>query len=289
MRLAIVADPDLRERIRCTRVIAGETSLSAIGAGTWEELVQAFEGVPRVELVLWAPPLPGEPPDALAWLDARARRLVISGAPGLTAPAHVARVARPLADEPLILLARAAGGSSAAHRVSFSPVDFLQMVTMAGESHTLVIARGGADVGVIEVREGHVWTAFDALGVGEEAFARLLRPEMRCRVSPKKGHAADRTIWKELSELALEALTRIDEGSVLEPPPISLRRIEAALATPEELAATLKQLSAEARRLLMERSYDEAARALVRLAELDPASPLVRANLEQLRKLGYPR
>jgi hypothetical protein len=51
----------------------------------------------------------------------------------------------------------------------------------------------------------------------------------------------------------------------------------------------VQQLSADARRLLMARSYDEAARVLISLAELDPASHLVRANLEQLRRLGYPK
>ena len=40
---------------------------------------------------------------------------------------------------------------------------------------------------------------------------------------------------------------------------------------------------------MMERNYDEAARALVQLSELDPTSSLVRANLQQLRRLGYPK
>jgi hypothetical protein len=39
----------------------------------------------------------------------------------------------------------------------------------------------------------------------------------------------------------------------------------------------------------MERNYDAAARALICLSDLDPSSHLVRANLEQLRRLGYPK
>ena len=58
------------------------------------------------------------------------------------------------------------------------------------------------------------------------------------------------------------------------------------LPIPDDLSA----LSVEdARRLLMVRNYDEAVHALVNLSELDPTSHLVRANLEQLRKLGYPK
>jgi hypothetical protein len=289
MRIALIADPDLRERVRCTRVIASQTTLSAIGAGTWEEVLQAFEGVPRVEMILYAGPLSGEPAGALAWLDAHANRLVVVGGDGGPVPESASLASRPIAEERLILLARAAGGGSAAHRVSFAPVDFLQMVTMSGDTHTLVVAHDGDDVGIIEVHEGRVWTAFDALGVGDEAFARLIRPEMRCRVSPKKGPAKARTIFKDFAELVMDSLVRLDQGTVVVPPPLSARRIEAALASPEDAAAEIKRLTGDARRLLMERSYDEAARALIHLAELDPESALVRANLEQLRKLGYPR
>ncbi|HET9953554.1 MAG TPA: hypothetical protein VFQ61_03570, partial [Polyangiaceae bacterium] len=145
------------------------------------------------------------------------------------------------------------------------------------------------DVGIIEVRHGEIWTAFDGLGVGEEAFARLIRPEMRARISASNGSTKERTIFRGLHELVLESLRRIDEGQVLPPPKLSATQLEAALASPDELAARVRELNVAARRLLMERNYDEAARALVRLSELDPSSHLVRANLEQLRRLGYPK
>ena len=112
---------------------------------------------------------------------------------------------------------------------------------------------------------------------------------MRVRVNPAVGSTKERTIFKDLSELVLDSLRRIDEGSVEAPPPISSRRLEVVLSSPEQLATRIKQLNANARRLLMERSYTEAVRVLSDLSELDPASNVVRANLEQLRKLGYPR
>jgi hypothetical protein len=134
-----------------------------------------------------------------------------------------------------------------------------------------------------------VWTAFDALGVGEGAFARLIGPGMRARVSPASGTVKERTIFKDLHELVLESLKSIDEGRVSRAPRISSSQLTAFLSTPEQLAKHIAQLHGEARRLLMERNYDEAARVFLLLSEFDPSSNLVRANLEQLRRLGYPR
>ncbi|WP_437496211.1 DUF4388 domain-containing protein [Sorangium sp. So ce1099] len=291
MPIVVVAEPDLRERMRCIRVIAGQTAVSALGAATWEELAQALDGAPHVELILYAPSLPGAPEDAVAQLLRRTTRLVLAVNEGVEVPGAVSttRVAWPIAEETLILMAHAAGEQSAPVGMNFVTVDFLQMICMSGDSHVLVVSNESADVGLIEVRRGQVWTAFDGLGVGEEAFARLVRPEMRVRVTPAVGSTKERTIFKSLAELVLDSLRRIDEGSVEAPPPISSRRIEVALASPEQIAIRIKQLNNDARRLLMERSYSEAARVLNDLSALDPASSLVRANLEQLRKLGYPR
>lgn len=291
MPIVVVADPDLRERMRCIRVIAGQTLVSALGAATWEELDQALEGAPGTELIIYAPSLPGAPEDAVAQLSRRTVRLVLAMNEGAEVPgaASTTRVTWPIAEETLILMAHAAGAQSTPIGMNFMPVDFLQMICMSGDSHVLVVSNDSADVGLIEVRRGQLWTAFDGLGVGEEAFARLIRPEMRVRVTPAVGSTKERTIFKDLAELVLDSLRRIDEGSVEVPPPISSRRIEVALFSPEQRATRIKQLNSDARRLLMERSYSDAARVLTDLSALDPASSLVRANLEQLRKLGYPR
>ncbi|WP_437581412.1 DUF4388 domain-containing protein [Sorangium sp. So ce887] len=291
MPIVVVADPDLRERMRCIRVMAGQTPVSALGAAAWEELEQALEGAPSTELIIYAPSLPGAPEDAIAQLLRRTARLVLAVNDGAEVPGAVSttRVTWPIAEETLILMAHAAGAQSTPIGMNFMPVDFLQMICMSGDSHVLVVSSDSADVGLIEVRRGKVWTAFDGLGVGEAAFARLIRPEMRVRVTPAVGSTKERTIFKDLAELLLDSLRRIDEGSVEAPPPISSRRLEVALASPEQIAIRIKQLNSDARRLLMERSYSDAARVLTDLSTLDPASSLVRANLEQLRKLGYPR
>ncbi|WP_437737593.1 DUF4388 domain-containing protein [Sorangium sp. So ce1335] len=292
MPIVVIADPDLRERMRCIRVIAGQAPVSALGAATWEELEQALDGAQHVELIIYSPSLPGGPEDAMARLLRRTERLVLAVNEGEEIPAAVSaitRVTRPIAEETLVLMAHAAGAQSAPIGMNFVPVDFLQMICMSGDSHVLVVSSESADVGLIEVRRGQVWTAFDGLGVGEEAFARLIRPGMRVRVTPSVGSTKERTIFKDLQELVLDSLRRIDEGSVDVPPPISSRRLQVALASPEQIATRIKQLNADARRLLMERSYSEAARVLIDLSALDPASTLVRANLEQLRKLGYPK
>jgi hypothetical protein len=169
------------------------------------------------------------------------------------------------------------------------PIDLIQMLCMSTDSKVLVISQDDADIGVIEVRNGEVWTAFDGLGVGEDAFARLIRPEMRARMSPSRASPKDRTIFGGLHELLLESLRRIDEGQVSAPPKLSATRLAAELDSPEELAVKINDLTLLARRLLTVRDYNEAARALALLAELDPSSQLVRANLEQLHRLGYPK
>ena len=199
------------------------------------------------------------------------------------------RTLRPIAEETLVVSARAVATPSTPPHMSFVPSDFLQMICMSGGSHVLVLGRDGIDAGVIEVRGGEVWTAFDGLGVGEDAFARLIRPEMRARVSPATGSTKERSIFKGLHELMLESLRLIDEGQVPVPSPLSASQLEATLSSPEKLAERIRELNSDARRLLMGRSYDEAARVLVYLSELDPSSHLVRANLSQLRRLGYPK
>jgi hypothetical protein len=291
MSLAVVADAELRERMRCIRIIAEQARVSALGVASWHELDQVLIDDPSVGLLFYSHPMVGAPQDAIERLLAHKTRLVLATDDGEAVPAVVGltRTTRPIADETLVVMARKLGSSSIPPQATFAPVDFLQMICMSGASHVLVLSQDGSDAGVIEVRAGEVWTAFDGLGAGEEAFARLLRPEMRARISPAVGSTKERTIWKGLHELVLESLRLIDEGQVMLPRPLSAVQIEATLASPAQLAERVQQLSADARRLLMARSYDEAARILISLAELDPASHLVRANLEQLRRLGYPK
>lgn len=291
MSLAVVAEPDVRERVRCVRIIARQTSVSALGAASWDELQQAFDDEAGVGLIFYTRTLPGAPGDAIEQLLGRTRRLVLALDSGeeLSAADGVIRATRPIAEETLVLMARASGAPSTHLRMNFMPIDFLQMICMSNDSQVLVLSQDGTDAGVIEVRNGEVWTAFDALGVGEEAFARLIRPEMRARLSPSKGSNKERTIFKGLHELVLDSLRRIDEGRVPLPPRLSPSQLEAALSSPEQIANRIRELNTDARRLLMERNYDEAARALIYLSELDPASHLVRANLQQLRRLGYPK
>jgi len=294
MSLVVVADPDLRERTRCIRIVADQTPMSALGAATWSELTQVLDDVPHVGLIVFADSLAGAPEDAIPQLRQRTERLVLAvpdgGEVGAAADTDgLARLPRPIAEEALVMLARALAVPAAPPHMSFVPVDFLQMICMSGGSHVLVLSHDGHDVGVIEVRSGQVWTAFDGLGVGEDAFARLLRPEMRARVSPATGSQKERTISKGLHGLVLESLRRIDEGQIALPPALSSAALEASLSTPEQLAERVRQLNEEARRLLLSRNYDDAARLLVSLSELDPTSHLVRANLEQLRRLGFPK
>jgi hypothetical protein len=291
MSLVVVADPDLRERMRCIRIVADQTPASALGAASWPELTQVLDDVTNVGLVLYARSLLGAPADAVEQLLTRTKRVVLALDAGEKPPSsdRIPQTPRPIGEEALVMLARSSMAPSSRPHASFVPADFLQMICMSGGSNVLVLSREGSDVGVIEIQNGTIWTAFDALGVGEDAFARLMHPELRARVSSATASRKERTIAKGLNELVFESLRRIDEGQVATPQSLSAAQLEAALSTPEQLAARVKELNAEARRLLMTRSYDEAARVLAILAELDPGSHLVRANLEQLHRLGFSR
>lgn len=290
MSLIVVADPDLHERMRCIRIVAHQTSVSAVGAANWHELEQVLEDAAYdVGMVLYAP-LEGAPKDALKRLRARTPQLIVAakesdevqGCDGLP------RENRPIDEKRLIVMAKSLK-PPVALGASFLPVDLLQMVTMSGGAHMLALSSDDVDVGYIEVRDGEVWTAFDAMGVGEAAFARLVRPEIRARFGTLTDVQRERTIDKALQSLVLESLQAFDEGRVGLPPPLKPSQIEAMLSSPETLAARIEELNKEARQLLMTRSYNDAARVLLFLSELDPASHLVRANLEQLRRLGYPQ
>ena len=81
----------------------------------------------------------------------------------------------------------------------------------------------------------------------------------------------------------------MDEGKVSLAPPLSPTQLAAAFSSPQELSNRIHQLHSDARRLLMARNYEEAAQTLLCLSELEPTSHLVRANLEQLRRLGFPQ
>src|SRR3954466_9386963 len=114
MNLAVVADPALRERMRCIRIIADQTSMSALGAAGWDELDQVLLDAPGVGLVFYTHPLEGAPEDAIEQLLSRTKRLVLAvdedqelpTAPGLTRTTH------PIAEETLVVLARAQGRPS---------------------------------------------------------------------------------------------------------------------------------------------------------------------------------
>ena len=128
-------------------------------------------------------------------------------------------------------------------------------------------------MGTIELREGEVWSAKDEAGEGEDAFRRLLRPEMRARVRAPKETPA-KNVHRPLMTLLLDALRANDESAREEP------------SEPPSAEVDLRALRTEASQLLLARQYTEAAQRFEALAKLDP-SPVVKANLEQLRKLGY--
>ena len=123
MSLVVVADPDLRERMRCIRIVADQTPASALGAASWTELTQVLDDVPSVGLVFYAPSLAGVPEDALSQLLARTKRIVLTLNEGEELPSAngLPRTTRPIAEESLVMMARTLVTPSSAPHASFAP------------------------------------------------------------------------------------------------------------------------------------------------------------------------
>jgi|GEM_PF-1217078 len=289
MSVVVVADSDLRERMRCLGLVAANASGSAVGAANWSELVELLRES-EVKLVLYADSFEDAPEDALVQVRSGTTRLVVAANGQTEVPegVDVVRTSWPMDREELVGEVRSVNGPpSSGARTKYAPVDFLQMLCTSGDSSVLVLSRDDDDVGVVEVRDGQLWTAFDRLGVGDEAFSRLIHPSHRVRVSPVLATNLSQSIERSFQELVLESLSRLDEGKVSSSPSVPTAQLEAAMTNGVELWAEVKRLNDEARSLLMFRNYEEAAKVLNDLSDLDPESPLVRANLEQLRRLGF--
>ncbi len=289
MSLVVVADSDLRERMRCIALVAAHQSTSAVGAANWSELLELLSGS-DVHLVLYANTFEDAPEDALQVVRSRTARLIVASNRDAQIPDSLDALRKPwpIDSEELNGEVRSlSAASSAGSQTKYSPVDFLQMLCTSGDSSVLMISREHDDVGVIEVRSGKLWTAFDRLGTGDEAFARLIHPSHRVRVSHLLATTKGQSIRRPFQELVLESLSRIDEGRVSTSPRVPSAQLEAAMTSEEDLFAEVKRLNDEARSLLMVRNYREAAKVLNDLSELDPDSHLVRANLEQLKRLGF--
>ena len=78
MSLVVVADPDLRERTRCIRIVAAQTPASALGAASWYELTHVLDDVREVGMVVYTRSLEGSPEDAVAQLLVRTKRVVLA-------------------------------------------------------------------------------------------------------------------------------------------------------------------------------------------------------------------
>lgn len=85
----------------------------------------------------------------------------------------------------------------------------------------------------------------------------------------------------------MESLSRLDEGRLSSSPAVPTAQLEAAMSDSDDLLAEVQLLNDKPRSLLVFRNYEEAAKVLSELSKLDPDSHLVRANLEQLKRLGF--
>jgi CheY-like chemotaxis protein len=157
----------------------------------------------------------------------------------------------------------------------FEVTDFVQLACMGQRS--VIIEVGGAreaSRGQIVVASGEVWSAEDAQGNGEEAFARLVTANgLSVRCLPLRGVPNQRDIHKEWEGLLLDVMREVDEA----------RRDEVIDAVPHDFDEVWSRGVAS----LREKNYPAALEAFLQAKKLRPDDWRVRANLERMRQLGH--
>lgn len=101
--------------------------------------------------------------------------------------------------------------AAAAEGSPFSVAEYVQLACLGRHSIQLVVSRGGVHLGKIVVHGGELWSAEDALGVGEEACLRLASAQ-GARAEPQTVRdLGPRTVMRPWMALLLDATRAQDE------------------------------------------------------------------------------
>ncbi len=179
-------------------------------------------------------------------------------------------------------------------RSSFPPpfgfTEYLQLACMGGHSVSLTLARSGATIGKVIVKDGLVWSATDEYGEGRSAFGRLAfisdDVELRCRTL--NVDAGERNIDGSCDALLLEAAQLHDEGRRSRFPPAMTDSEAAIFDVPAARVDPLgyQSLVEEGLDAMLAKDYRRAWEALTAARALRDDDPVVAANWQRLIELG---
>ena len=179
----------------------------------------------------------------------------------------------------------------------FGPADYVQLACMGRHSVHIELCRGESVVGEIDIVQGSIWFAHDAIGVGPEAFGRLVfATKVNVTCETLEAESGERNIFEEWEPLLLDAAQHLDEATrsgEME----AIRQSEAPLfdgavnpidvpkAAPVPAADEFDRFLDQGMDAMLAREYGRARELLERAAQLRPDSTMVQANLARLREI----
>ncbi len=174
----------------------------------------------------------------------------------------------------------------------FGVSDYLQLAAMGRHTMLLRVYDGRTQVGHMTVIRGEVWQAHHGVEDGEPAArALVVAAGLRVEIDPYVGDPGPRTVHQGVDHLLLDAFRLHDEAS--RPP--GWTDAEAtqewpgpqAVAAARDTTAQVDQLLDEGLDALLARDYLGAWIAFSAADTLRPGDPVVRANLNRIREMGY--
>lgn len=272
MSTILLIDPDPRERARIASGI-GARGRTIVSCASVDEGVLACAESPQFVVL----GILGHAPNAaadIANLHARWPRVdvLIAAAEDVDLPniavggaVHIDR--RPVSLRRLALLIKRRATTSAVGLPRVGLADLIQMACIGGHTMRISCARAEVDVGSVDVVGGRLVSARDAESRGVEALSRLLHADIRARVHELE-EAPLRDIELDWQHALFEAMRLADERKHPNEPSFEERMRDVSSA-------------------LLARDYAKAALVLGHAAQQRPDDPIVRVNIERLRKLGY--
>lgn len=277
MPLALVVEPDPRDRTLHATVLRRIPGISVIAMSTMREALDAA-AIEAPSVVLTASHL--DDGDALSLLRALRRVckpacfIVLEETRGeagdLPRDPSVHRIGRPVEARRMRRLVQSSTRATLDRQPLFKPAEYIQLLCIGGHSATVQCFEDEHPLGEILVRDGAVWSAHDADGDGEAALRRLLSNDQAAAMARPLGtNPTQRTIQRRWEILLLEAAQEQDES--------------ARDQTQDRVDAHLKAASNAVLHGELQRAADEFAMA----AAIAPEDPVIRHNVERLERLGY--
>ena len=298
MSLVLIVEDDVLLRAQLARALHKLPGVDTVEAGTVKESIDLADGM-DLDLVVTDLRLPdGNALELLPHLQRGAVRVptvLISGCidsfrgrlpPDLT-----------VFEKPIeVQLLRDAVSSKLGCRSRLSPfalADYLQLAGFGHHSVQIDVTHHSDPVGIIVIRDGQPWTAFDELGSGIDAVIRMMiANDLAFECSPPAAAVEPRSLTGSCEHLLFEAARIIDECRAGSIP--TRTRTERVLAigdgrppaapqrTPEQEFARLYDEGIDA---VLSKRYPEAFALLTR-AKAIRSTPTIEANLTRLRSLG---